>query len=401
VSDAESPGMASAQALEADPVTGPDAALGQAAAWHAVLLRMAGAVPDDLISEARGWLAEGQPVDVAQALAFAAVAAGVPVRAQDAALISAELLAAGEDTAVFHQLTTLDKDVLEPEQWSFSPVLIDADAELALMAPMLDLTIDPEAFAALDEIDRGAAAIAPGESGVSAVWRAWRAPADGSARPQPRRVFIVATMPGLSGDELPGLTARLQEELIALGESDPQVEVCPNNEPIPGYQSAACAHSALLWAREEPRPIRIARVFDGVDPVTGPMFDPDHPLIEDPVEVDRLAGYLEAALPVLTTSSLMADILDPERPHVVPLTFRTDGEWIWTDTVSYYLRNHSLAPDKELLAHIQATGSGTQFPMISEVALHRVMSFLQRPDDTEPVWVVPETGAAESRPAPV
>ena len=400
MSDAESAGMASVQALEAEPVTGPEVALSQAAAWHAVLLRMAGAIPDDLISEARGWLAEGQPVDVAQALAFAAVAAGVPVRAQDAALISAELLAAGEDADVVQQLAILDEDVLEPEQWSFSPILIDADTDLALMAPMLDLTTDPEAFAALDEIDRGAAAIAPEEGGVSAVWRAWRAPADGSAWPQPRRVFIVATTPGLSGDELPGLTARLQEGLIAVGESDPQVEVCPDDEPIPGYQSAAFAHSALLWAREESRSIRIARVFDGVDPITGPMFHPDHPLIEDSVEIDRLAGYLEGALPVLTTSSLMADVLDPERPEVVPLTFRTDGEWIWTDTVSYYLRNHSLAPDEELLAHIRASGSGTLFPTITEVALHRVMSFLQRPDDTEPVWVVPETGAAESRPAP-
>jgi hypothetical protein len=38
----------------------------------------------------------------------------------------------------------------------------------------------------------------------------------------------------------------------------------------------------------------------------------------------------------------------------VPTSFRTDGEWIWTDTVAYYLQQHGMAPDEELVAHIEA-----------------------------------------------
>lgn len=393
MSDVESAGTASAEGL----ATGP----GAAGEWHAVLLRMAGFVPDDLISEARGWLAEGQPVDVAQALAFAAVAGGVPVRAEDAKLISDELIAAGEDVEVVARLEILDEDLVEPSPWAFSATLINGDTDPAQVAPMLDLTTDPEALAALDEVDRGLLTAVAGEKGAAALWRAWRAPADGSKGPEPRRVFVVAGTADLSDDEQPALTVRLQEALSAAGEIDPQVEVCGDRTPVPAYQSNAVARSALLWAREPTAPIRIARVFDGVDPVTGPMFEPDHPRIEDPAEIDQLVSYLESALPVLTTSSMMADILDPEHPETVPLTFRTDGEWIWTDTVSYYLRNHSLAPEAELLTHLRAAASGSTVPIVTEVGLHRVMSFLQRPDDTEPVWVVPEMGASESRPASV
>ena len=40
--------------------------------------------------------------------------------------------------------------------------------------------------------------------------------------------------------------------------------------------------------------------------------------------------------------------------QVVPASFRTDGEWIWTDTVAYYLDQHGLAPDEELARHIDA-----------------------------------------------
>jgi len=35
---------------------------------------------------------------------------------------------------------------------------------------------------------------------------------------------------------------------------------------------------------------------------------------------------------------------------------RADGTWIWTDTVTYYLRAYGLAPDQELLAHIRRRG---------------------------------------------
>jgi hypothetical protein len=403
VSDADSAGTAPAGKAIVDvpdisTVSPPSA--GHAAAWHAVLLRMAGALPDDLISEARSWLADGESADVAQALAFAAADAQLPVQAGDATLMADELRAAGEDAAVVQGLEILGEDDARLDGWLFSPVAIEDDVDSSTMPPILDLTDDPRALAALDAIDAGAVRAVSGEDLVAALWRTWRAPADAAPWPPPRRVFIVSCGPDVDVDALPRLTGRLQEALTAAGEDDPQVEVCADDLPVPDYQSTACANAALLWAREPAHPIQLARVFDAVHPIDGPLFDPDHPRIDDPDEIHRLATYLESAMPVLTTSATMADIMDPEHPEIVPLTFRTDGQWIWTDTVSYYLRESSLAPEEGLLTHLRAAAE-PEAPMITEVMLHRVLSFLQRPDDTEPVWVVPAMGGAESRPAPV
>jgi hypothetical protein len=156
---------------------------------------------------------------------------------------------------------------------------------------------------------------------------------------------------------------------------------------VPVYQDSARAGAALLWAREPAGPLDVARVFDAVDAGTGPRFDPDHPVIDDEDELARLLDYLDSAVPVLPTTALMADVLDPEHPEVVPLTFRTDGRWIWTDTISYYLEIHGIAPEPGLLRHLRAAPELP--PPVSDVAYHRVLAHLQEPHAQQPVWTVP------------
>jgi hypothetical protein len=101
-------------------------------------------------------------------------------------------------------------------------------------------------------------------------------------------------------------------------------------------------------------PFKIARVFDFASPGTGPGFHPGHRVVTDSAERDRLLHYLASGTLVLHTTARAPDVLDPEAGQVVPASFRTDGEWIWTDTVAYYLEQHGLAPDGELAAHIEA-----------------------------------------------
>jgi hypothetical protein len=366
-----------------------------AGAWHALLLRMAGALPDDLVSEAREWLAAGETADVAQAVAFAALTGRIPLLGRDVELITTELVADGQDPESVPDLEVIEDDVVVPLPWTFAPVRGEGPGTPVV----LDLSTDPAALAALDPIDAAAVAAATADPAATALWRAWRTPADGAPWPAPRRVFVLTVPAGTTDDEPVRLAARVQAMLVSAGESAPQVEVCPEGGPVPAYQGTACAHAALLWAAEPPVTIRLARVFDSVDPHTGPAFDPRHPRIDDQAEAERLLGYLDRALPVLTSSATMADVLDPERPAVVPLTFRTDGRWIWTDTVGYYLERYALAPDEALLAHLRSVGPDPA--PVSEVALHRVLSFLQRPDDSEPVWVVPENDEPWPRPATV
>ncbi|MFJ4184398.1 hypothetical protein [Kitasatospora sp. NPDC089509] len=137
----------------------------------------------------------------------------------------------------------------------------------------------------------------------------------------------------------------------------------------------------------------LAAVFDAVDPLTGPEFHEDHPVIEDAAEREALVGYLASAALVLMTPSLMDDVLDPERAGAVPMDYRCDGRWIWTDTVTYYLDRYGLEPDPGLLAHVRervAAGAGPEelAPDVQE----RAVEYLLAPPAAgqETVWEVTE-----------
>lgn len=93
-----------------------------------------------------------------------------------------------------------------------------------------------------------------------------------------------------------------------------------------------------------PEPIHIARV--SVDNgAAGPR-------LED-AERERVAAFLAAGAPILLTTALGQDKLDPARGTVVGASFRTDGTWVWSDGVEYYVRVHSVAPEDALLLWIR------------------------------------------------
>jgi hypothetical protein len=108
--------------------------------------------------------------------------------------------------------------------------------------------------------------------------------------------------------------------------------------------------------------IRIGGVFDGVDPTSRrPIVAPDH-LRLDPAERDRVVGYLRSGVGVMITTALDTDQLDPSRGEVVPVSFRTDGVWVWSDEVAYYVETYGLAPEPELYRHIVAHGYRSPAP---------------------------------------
>ncbi|MCL9797444.1 hypothetical protein MXD58_024650, partial [Frankia sp. AgKG'84/4] len=114
------------------------------------------------------------------------------------------------------------------------------------------------------------------------------------------------------------------------------------------------------------------------------------PRLADPAARADLLARLDAGIPVLGTPSRMVDVVDPARGEVVPMTFRTDGHWIWTDTCAYYLDQHGVLPDPDLVRHLAASPVGA---VADEVAQHRVLAHLLGPHTEEPVWVVPQMGA--------
>jgi hypothetical protein len=381
---------------------GDDAAMIDA--WHRALLGLAGYLPDELVTEARTWLAAGRRLDLARAVAFAVAAGQLSLGGEEIRLAREELTAGGQDGAgdgagdVVGVLDALPLGERVPSAWQFRSVGADERGPAAVLP--LDLTA-PDAAVVLDAVEAAVVEAAGAEPGAVGLWRSWRTPAAGSSWPPPKRVFVVTAEP--RSEPAAAMAARLQAALLAAGEPAPQVEVCTAGEEPPPYQRLAQMSGALLWAREPAVEVSVARTFDEVDPVDGPSFDPDRPRIDDLGLRDDLLGYLDAGVPILDTSSLMSDVVDPARGEVVPMTFRTDGRWVWTDATSYYLDEHGLAPDPDLMRHVaEARGPALDesLPLdgslpLDEVALHRVLTHLLSPrQEEDAVWVVPQMGVA-------
>lgn len=111
--------------------------------------------------------------------------------------------------------------------------------------------------------------------------------------------------------------------------------------------------------------LRQVSVFlhDGVAPAARPALNEER---LPPAEAARVAAYLEAGAVVLHTTARGVDVLAGDAP-VVPLTVRTDGEYVWTGPVTYYVRTYGVAPDPDFLAHVRARGYVPRIPSDSEI----------------------------------
>ena len=101
--------------------------------------------------------------------------------------------------------------------------------------------------------------------------------------------------------------------------------------------------------------MRIAVLFDEVHPTDGPRFHANHPRVDEQ-ESPKLLRYLRTGEPLLLTTGRLEDVFDRARGKVVPMSFRTDGAWVWSDATAYYLETHGLQPDPALVKHIRALG---------------------------------------------
>jgi hypothetical protein len=97
---------------------------------------------------------------------------------------------------------------------------------------------------------------------------------------------------------------------------------------------------------------RFARVADGADADNRPVVSAERGWIEDPDERRPILDYLRAGAVVMMVGGLGLDVFEPGRGRVVPMGTRTDGEWVWSDAVPYYLEQHGVAPEPELYRRI-------------------------------------------------
>ncbi|KIR66138.1 hypothetical protein [Micromonospora haikouensis] len=332
-----------------------DPATDRGTAVHRLLLRLAGQAPDDLVSAARQWLAAGQLAEVAQALAFTCLTGRVRVTGAEAELLAGIL---GEDGGVEAGLLPG-----EPEQqvaYGMAPVGPQVLAVPGVRVPYsLDLTAGGEEFGGPDDLDRAAVAAVAGQPGSAGLWRSWRYPAVDARYPPAKRLYLVQAA------EPVALAARVGSALEAAGEQHPLVEVFADPAELPPYQRRALAYSALLWAARPAEPLRMAAPPD-------PAAPPEA-LTDD--EAERVAAYLGAGVPLLTSPQRSADVFAPDSDDAgVPTGLRGDGRWLWSEAVTYYTDQYGLAPDPGLLAEIRAAGYTA--PPVDAVAVHRSLSFL-------------------------
>lgn len=329
---------------------------------HELLLRLAGRIPDSELAGARRLLAGGDVRGAVTAVARWLAGEQVP-------LLAAELAA----------IRTLAGDPGALPGYQPSPVLP--------VLPFAFSELDRHGEVGRDLMDDAVTAVAE-DYGAAGLWRSWRYPVDdveagGSLtatvdRDDPDQAYRVYIAQVEDASVIGDLTRDLLRAVDDTGRAG--IEVILLSAEPPPYQARALAAAMLLWAGPAGPEFGLAAVFDFADPVSGPGFTPDHAVVDDPDERERILAYLRGGVPVLTTTVAMPDILDPAAGAVVPANFRTDGEWIWTDTVGYYLSRHGLAPDTRLAEHIGAMlARGRTTPAVDDETAGRAADFLLNP----------------------
>lgn len=234
---------------------------GRLEACHWLLLRLAGAVPDELITLCRSWLGRGRAVDVAQTVVHAALGYRLRLTEADVALLADVFAAARADTSGLTMVAVAEVNPMPgyafvaDRRLAFDRTLPAADT----VPPAGDhgATILPRSD--LDRVDRAAVRVAARQPLVRALWRAWRCLPGAKSGSAPRRVVVVECA---AGHDLAALTARFGRALADAGEVNPQVEVYaygPAVPEVPAYQRLARDYGALLWAGEPDRELRLAR----------------------------------------------------------------------------------------------------------------------------------------------
>ncbi|WP_326557888.1 hypothetical protein [Micromonospora sp. NBC_01796] len=338
----------------------------RSAAFHHLLLRVDSTLPDELVAEARTWLADGMLVDVAQAVVFTAMTSRVALSPADIALLRETLGETGGDTDPLAEIETATAEVMP--LYGLAPVGPEVLAEHGELIPYnVDLTRSDGGPAGPDELDAALTGAVGDAAGPVALWRCWRYPALDTQWPPAKRMYLVYAA---DGDNLPGITARLQRVLSDAGEIDPLVTVFADADTLPMFQRTALGFAALLWTAQPQPEIRIARLLE---PDTADRAEESL----DPDERDGVLRYLAQGVPLVITTTLFDDAVDPARGASVPMSFRTDGTWVWSDAVAYYLDQHGLAPTADFTAHIRS-GRYT-VPEVDVLSLHRALAAVQAP----------------------
>jgi hypothetical protein len=337
---------------------------------HRLLLRLAGRVPDEWLTHTRRLLCEGDTIYLPDTVTGGVAQLGVPLMATEVELlhyVMEALGSPGEELAAVEHVSISDVTPATDHRFYPAPPVILASVGTRMPASLdltggdsddlRDLPDDLPDHADLsgeltDQTDQLVVDALAETAGVVGVWRAWRFGPGGPPK-DGRPVYLVEVDPGVRAWDV---AHDAQGELAGEGEESPQVEVYWTGDDLTPYHRAARAGSALLWARKPGR-VRVAPVYDGVDKAGRPRFDAARPRLPDSADRERLLALLRSGVPVEVTYVRAVDVVDPARGQVVPMTYRTDGEWVWSEATPYYLAEHGLVPHTDLIEYLRTSVS--------------------------------------------
>ncbi|KAA2264612.1 DUF4237 domain-containing protein [Solihabitans fulvus] len=125
----------------------------------------------------------------------------------------------------------------------------------------------------------------------------------------------------------------------------------------------------------------LAPVFDGTSEQGQPVVD--RPAMH-PQDLSAVLDYLKSAPVVLAARGYGRNAFAPDAEPTVPLTYHTDGTWVWAGATPYYLETRRVPPPPQLVKHIRELHH--QVPEVDE--------------DTQSAAIAVATGQAEPLPIP-
>jgi len=133
--------------------------------------------------------------------------------------------------------------------------------------------------------------------------------------------------------------------------------------------------------------LRPARVYDTVGPDGRPAFSPARLRIVEIERRDRMIRYLNEGRMVLRAAGRAPDPTTGDPEPRVPLSFRTDGVWVWSDAVAYYLAHRGAGQRR------RRPGGGPRRPTSADAESAAVGGILHRPRrESVPAQVVAHRG---------
>ena len=65
--------------------------------------------------------------------------------------------------------------------------------------------------------------------------------------------------------------------------------------------------------------------------------------------IDKVCAYLDSGLPLIVSPGTVLDIIDETKGSAGSPSILTDGKWVWSGVLSYYVRNYNLKLNDEFL----------------------------------------------------